>query len=107
MVSGFAVMAQKSPAVSGYVKTEAGEALPGATVSLVKTASGTSTDTGGSFTLTAPKPGTYTIQVSLMGYQAFSQNIQIQPGKPLALAIQLKENQQNLREVSVFGKTET
>lgn len=106
-IGGFAVVAQKSPVVSGFVKTEAGEALPGATVSLVKTAIGTTTDADGSFTLTAPKPGTYTIQVSLMGYKAFSQSIHIQSGKLLSLSFQLQENQQNLREVSVFGKTKT
>lgn len=104
---GLQGFAQKVPSVTGYVKTESGEALPGATVSLLKTPHGVTTDANGFFTLPNVKAGSYTIQATLMGYKAMSETVSIQAGKTASLSFQLKENQQNLSEVSVYGKTET
>lgn len=99
--------AQKAPSVAGYVKTESGEPLPGATVSLLKTPHGVSTDANGFFAFPPVKAGSYTVQISLMGYVSVSQTIPIEAGQTAQFNATLQENQQNLNEVSVYGKTET
>jgi len=105
--NGFHGFAQKVPSVSGYVKTASGEALPGVTVSILKTAHGVTTDGNGFFALPAMKTGTYTVQATLMGYKAVSETVTVQAGKTASFNFQLLENQQNLNEVSIYGKTET
>lgn len=99
--------AQPSTSVTGHVQTEAGEPLPGATVTVLKTSYGVTTDEKGFFSLPSLRNGTYTVQVSLLGYRTVSETVSIQAGKTVTLDLRLRENLQNLDEVAVYGKTET
>lgn len=101
------VLAQKAAVLSGHVKTESGAAIPGATVVLKNTAYGNACDATGFFSFPIPRAGTYTLNVSAIGYRPFTEKITIRDGQALERTFQLTENQQNLQEVHVFGKTET
>lgn len=99
--------AQKTAGISGYVKSESGAAIPGATVVLKNTAYGTTCDANGFFSLPALKPGNHVLEATAIGYQPVFEKIVVKSAKTLEVMIRLAEAQQNLAEVSVFGKTET
>src|SRR5580658_3035122 len=67
-VSAF-IFAQDSVTVSGVIRDEQKQPLPGATVLVKGTTLGTSTDDKGSFTLRIPKDAK-TIVVSYVGYDS-------------------------------------
>ncbi|RCR67209.1 TonB-dependent receptor [Larkinella punicea] len=101
------VAAQKTAVISGYVKSESGGAIPGATVAVKNTPHGTTCDADGFYSFPAPKPGSYTLTISAVGYHPVSEKIVIKADKPLVLTVRLSENREELQEVNVFGKTET
>ena len=63
--------------VSGLVTDESGEALIGANVVLKNTFLGTSTDLNGTFTFSKVVVGHYEIVISYVGYEKFSQDIEV------------------------------
>ena len=64
------VQAQKTYILQGKISdVQTGEALPGATVMLKGTYYGTSTDPNGIYRITGVKEGTYTLEISLIGYK--------------------------------------
>jgi outer membrane receptor protein involved in Fe transport len=68
-VSGSPLFAEDSGLISGEVKdADSGELLPGATVMIKGTYYGASTDLEGGYLIKNIKPGTYTMEVSLIGY---------------------------------------
>lgn len=99
-------IAQKAAQLSGYVRTQNGDAIPGATVSVKNGTFGTTTDGSGFFELTINKSGTYMLEASALGYMLFSKEVTVKYGSKTDLNFDLKENQRELNEVSVFGKTE-
>jgi len=66
--------ATSSGAVIGHVRGPGGIAVPGATVELTETQTGrrkeTWTDESGNYTLSGVEPGTYKLEVSLVGFRA-------------------------------------
>ena len=67
-------IAPEAPGTKGKVKgrildSEFNEGLPGANVFLIGTSLGASTDIDGEFLIINIPPGTYTVQVSMIGYQ--------------------------------------
>jgi len=77
--------------LSGTVFTQNQDPLPAANVFLEETTLGTSTDEAGKFLLSDLDPGTYTLQVSFVGYQAYRQEVTLVAGKELRLEIRLAE----------------
>ncbi len=71
--------------VSGSLKDVQGATVPGATVSLVSAARGTSTetvtDTNGNFTFPNVTPGTYTVRITMSGFKTLERpGIVVSPG---------------------------
>lgn len=71
--------------MSGIVKNETGEALPGANVTLNDNYRGTATGQDGRFQFTRLKAGSYELQVSFMGYT--KREILVQVNQPVNLEI--------------------
>nr|WP_242506825.1 TonB-dependent receptor [Parabacteroides goldsteinii] len=88
---------QQSRVVTGVVKDMAGEPIIGANVSIKGTASGTTTDVDGNFSINA-ESGTVLL-ISYIGYN--SQEIKIASKRQLTIV--LTENTQDLEEVVVIG----
>lgn len=88
--------------ISGKVST-ADETTPlaGASVVLKGTGKGTAADENGQFVLTGLAGGTYTLQVSFVGYRTYEQNIDLR--QDIVLDIQLAPAAVWSREVDVFG----
>lgn len=84
--------------VSGLVVNDKGSPLPGVSVMIRGASTGTTTDREGRFTITVPYAEA-TVVFSFIGYQ--SQEVALQ-GRT-TLAITLKEDAQNLKDVVVVG----
>lgn len=92
--------------LSGYVKAGK-ELLPGASIILKNTNKGTTTNSDGYYSLSELKNGTFTVEVSAVGYKKATQTVTFKPGKNEMLDFILKESETDLKEVQVIGKTET
>jgi TonB-dependent receptor len=77
------VVAQNAT-IEGYiVESETGEWLPGANVILAGTGMGASSTVDGKYSILNVPPGSYTMQVSYIGYQTVEQAIQVAAGEKL------------------------
>lgn len=74
-----ALAQEQSYTITGTVfDDEADTPLPGASVQIVNTTAGASTDTDGAFTIQATlEPGTYTLRYTFVGYQRVEQTIEL------------------------------
>lgn len=90
--------------ITGRVTDENGEALPGATITVVGTTMGVISDAKGEFSLTVPE-GTYTIAVTFVGYKRMEYpDMVVGSKKPLNLSVTMTGSGQ-LKEVNVtYGK---
>lgn len=94
----FSVLFAQEKTITGKVNDETGAGLPGATVQLKGTQTGTMTDVNGNFTLKVPSAGG-TLVVSYVGYTA--QEIEI--GENTNFVVDLKPAVTQLEEAVVIG----
>ena len=83
------------------------EGLISATVQLVASdgkSSYTSTDLNGSFQFKKLQPGTYTLQVTYVGYKSYKAKQTLSEGQEKRVKIEMSEDAQLLGEVSVQGR---
>ena len=97
LLIGGTLLAQGVARVSGTVRTETGEPLPGANIVLKGESKGTSTDANGAFSLDV-QPGT-TLTISAIGYQTLDALV----GTKTKLDLTLRESAEQLNEVVVVG----
>jgi outer membrane receptor for ferrienterochelin and colicins len=84
--------------------SQPGEApLPSATVGLQGTSFGALADRDGNFSILDIPAGTYTINVSFIGFQSISQTITVAAGQTLEKNFSLREDALNLERVVVSG----
>ena len=96
-------MAQTGSITGQVIDQETGETVPGANVLLVELDRGAATDAEGTYTINNVPVGTYTLRVSFVGYQTFSQQVQIQAGETLTQNVELASAAVGLDEVVVTG----
>jgi hypothetical protein len=84
-----------------------GEKLVGASVNLIGTNQGASTDVSGSFIITNIKPGTYIVKANYIGYDLLSKQVTIASGQTLTLNFKISPNSDALKEVNVVGRLPT
>ena len=89
--------------IKGKVLTSDNKAAAFVSVVIKSTQKGVLTDENGEFTFHRLKPGTYTLQVSLTGYETAEQSVTVQAGQTATVAIQLRLSQNQLQEVSVVS----
>lgn len=87
--------------VTGVVKDETGEGMPGVSVLIKGTTTGVVTDLNGNFTIQVERPNTI-LSFSFLGY--VSKDLKAQSGKPMMVT--LLEDNQSLDEVMVIGYQE-
>ncbi|RNI32013.1 TonB-dependent receptor [Rufibacter immobilis] len=90
---------RQSRAVSGQVKNSAGEPLPGVSVSLKGTTTGTLTDVDGKFSLNMTGAGEPVLVITYIGY--LKQEVAV--GSRSFVSVSLAEDTQALDEVVVVG----
>ncbi|WP_417359235.1 TonB-dependent receptor domain-containing protein [Galbibacter sp.] len=100
---GFNTFAQQA-GISGHIIGDNGKGVPMVTVQLVEIAKGTQADDNGKFRLDNVAPGNYTLQMSSIGYQTLSKNIQVKTNQNLNLGrIKMQQSTESLDEVVVNG----
>ena len=82
------------------------EALAGANILLAGTSIGTLADAYGNFKLKNIKPGVYTIQVSFIGYQVFSESITVTDQAITSLNVRMRSGDIRLGDVTVTASVE-
>lgn len=90
--------------ITGKVSQEQGESLPGANVYLQGTYDGTSAGENGEYRFKTNKSGPQTLQVEFMGYEPFSQAVDLK-GDTIRLNVKLKEAFNQLNAVTITAGT--
>jgi len=87
--------------VTGVVKDDTGETLPGASVIIKGTSKGTITDLNGKFSLSVSNPNSAVLKISYIGMKNFE--LAIKGGQTKDLQIKLESNSNQLNEVVAIG----
>lgn len=77
LACSLSVHAQTSYTISGYVFDEQGLTLPGATVQITSLDRGSVTDQSGRFVMNNVPEGTYTLEVSYLGFQPATRQVEV------------------------------
>ncbi len=80
-----------------------GEAVIGVNIGIRELQKGTSTDANGFYHIGNIPIGSYTLEVSSVGFKKYSQTVEVQAGKTLRLDIELEESTLELDQVVVTG----
>jgi TonB-dependent receptor len=100
---GTLVFAQSGKgSLRGRVADSADAVLQGAQVELLPSAGTVTTNEQGEFTITNLNPGTYTVMISYVGFEPFTQEVTITAGKNTQLKAVIKIRSKN-DEVTVFS----
>jgi len=92
-----------SQSVTGTVKSSTKEAIPYASIVVLNSNIGTTTDQDGNFSLILPN-GNHTIVVSFVGYATQTQTVQIEKGNSATIYFTLTEQSNQLDEVVVSSE---
>jgi outer membrane receptor for ferrienterochelin and colicins len=88
--------------ISGHVTDRDSSSVTGATIVIKGTTLGAVSDKNGYYSLSRIKPGVYTFQVSLLGYETVEKTASVREGKN-EINFELKASDINLNEVVVTG----
>ncbi|WP_343703449.1 TonB-dependent receptor [Chitinophaga sp.] len=89
--------------IKGTVRTSDGQPAPFVSVLVKNNNRGVVTDLKGEFTFRRLQPGTYTVQVSLVGYQTAEQEVRVSGSETATVSIQLEVSDTQLKEVIIKG----
>lgn len=95
--------AQSSPTLQGLVQDEQTAGIAGASVTLLNTTRGASTDSEGRYRITHIAPGQYTIKISAIGYATVTKTVLVTE-EETELNVQLVEASQQLGQVTVTAQ---
>jgi len=93
--------------LTGKIKEENDSDLPGASVVIRGTSEGTVADENGFFKMDIKKSGSYTLEVSAVGFMSQSKVVQVKAGQETNVTFILKSNVKEMSEVTVHGKSES
>ncbi|ARK10287.1 TonB-dependent receptor [Fibrella sp. ES10-3-2-2] len=83
-----------------------GNGIPGATIVVAKTQTGTSTDGDGAYQLRLT-PGSYQLVISFVGYETVTVPVTVPASGDVTLSTQLQESRSSLNELVVIGSRAT
>eukprot|EP01037_Dinobryon_pediforme_P007111 gene7111-7176_t len=90
--------------VKGTVTTTGGQPISKATVKLLNTNLGSTTDDQGKYVINHLENGDYTISISALGYASQLKSFNVRKGQTLVLDFKLAESSQQLNEVAVTSE---
>ena len=103
---GYGSRGKHTSSISGTVVLQDGQPLAFASVALVGTAYGTSTNENGAYRIEPLAEGAYQIRVSMIGFQTVDKKIQLQDNQQLELSFVLEPATSQISQVEVFGERE-
>jgi iron complex outermembrane receptor protein len=92
----------QSGSIQGTVFDEKQEPIPYATIQLIGTTMGATSEDDGTYLISNVAPGSYVVSVSYVGFSTFSQDVTV-GSSAVTLVINLKPDYQSLSEVVVVG----
>jgi hypothetical protein len=95
-----AASAQATYTLSGVIKDQSGESLPGTTVFIQGTTMGVSSDENGGFSFQL-KEGTYTLEFSFVGFTKLNRTVNL--NKSQKITVVMKEDNVLIDEVQIYG----
>lgn len=105
LLTAFNAFSQGRASVSGTVfDRTSGSPLPGVDVVLQGTQLGTSTTPDGRFKFVL-KPGTYTLEISFLGYKTLKQSITLKADEAKSFKVQLVPDSKRLADVTVTAQS--
>jgi len=106
LLGTFAFAQSGKGSLSGQVEDKANAVLQGAQVELLPSAGTVTTNALGEFTITNLKPGTYTVMISYVGFEPFTQDVTITAGKTTRLKAVIEVQGKN-EEVTVLSERQS
>lgn len=101
------LVSAQTGSVRGFVyDKETGEPMMLTNVMLENTQIGTTTDVNGYFVLSKIKTGNYSIKVTSLGYETYTEPIKVEKNKVLALKIDLAPSATELQTIEIQGRQE-
>lgn len=100
-------MAQTGTLSGTVTDAETGETIPGANILITQLDRGVASDMDGDYEIPNVPVGTYTLNVSFVGYQTYSQSFEIQANQTTELDVALQTGAIGLDEVVVSGYAST
>ncbi|MFV0521564.1 MAG: TonB-dependent receptor [Mangrovibacterium sp.] len=97
----------KENSISGIIKSTTGETLPGSGVVLKEITKGAISDIDGKFRINTIPTGTYTLEVSCIGFTTYQEQISFTTGQQIQRDITLHAEDIQLGNVQVIGKAAT
>lgn len=105
LISSISVFAQQNHGkIKGKITTSDGEQAVGVNIILKNSKYGTVSNEDGTFEFNRIKPNTYTLQISLTGYETTQQEITVRENEITDLNLQLKVSNKELKEIVINGK---
>lgn len=89
--------------INGAVTDVAGEPLPGASIQLAETPYGMATRPDGTFSINNVPAGSYMLRASFIGFTTHEEQILVQDGQTLTVAVSLAEVNRELQSISIFA----
>ncbi|HOY11690.1 MAG TPA: TonB-dependent receptor [Saprospiraceae bacterium] len=96
---------QSMASIKGMIQSSDGEALPSVNAFLKNTDKGSSTDVNGMFNIENITPGSYTLEISYIGYEMVSKKLNLTQGQILTVDFSLNSANNVLDEISVKGES--
>jgi iron complex outermembrane receptor protein len=96
--------AQQHGSISGTITTADGQPAEFVNVIIVGTNKATNTDTNGKFEIKRVTPGSYTLQVSFIGFDPKEQSVEVTAGQSTTAQFVLNETSQELDAIEVHGE---
>ncbi|HKZ68316.1 MAG TPA: TonB-dependent receptor, partial [Chitinophagaceae bacterium] len=95
----------QSGKIQGIIKDVKGNLLPGASVLVEGTSTGTASDIRGNFLITV-KPGQYQLACSMVGYIKLSKAVSVADGETTTIDFELAESERVLQQIEIIGRKE-
>jgi len=99
-----ALAQQTNGKIKGTITTSEGDPAAGVNVVLKNSKYGTVTNDDGTFELNRVKPNTYSLQISLTGYETTEQEVVVAESETANVNLQLKVSNKELQEVVINSK---
>ncbi|MFV0366804.1 MAG: TonB-dependent receptor [Mangrovibacterium sp.] len=93
--------------LSGTVKSNTGETLPGVSIVIKELNKGVMSDIDGHFQMTSIATGTYVLEISCIGFTSYREEINFKSNEQLVRNITLETENIQLGNVQVIGKAAT
>ncbi|MEZ5015272.1 MAG: carboxypeptidase-like regulatory domain-containing protein [Chitinophagales bacterium] len=97
------LLGQNTGAISGVVRDELQNGVPGATIRIATLNVGASTDPDGKFLITNIPAGEYVLTTSIIGYRTDTRTVKLKEGQNIFVTIDVFEQEEELDEIKIVA----